>query len=37
MTTNKRPNFNNVIAALQLLGAGPGGVQDAPALSLIHI
>ena len=25
------PNFSNVIAALQLLGGGPGGAQNAPA------
>lgn len=25
------PNFSNVIAALQLLGSGPGGVQNMPA------
>ncbi|WP_207100800.1 hypothetical protein [Paracoccus shandongensis] len=24
------PNFNNVLAALQLLGGGPGGVQNVP-------
>ena len=24
------PNFNNVIAALQLLGGGPGGARNAP-------
>jgi hypothetical protein len=24
------PNFSNVIAALQLLGSGPGGAQNAP-------
>ena len=28
------PNFNNVIAALQLLGGGPGGVQNGPVHDL---
>lgn len=30
MTANQGPNFNNVIAALQLLGSGSGGVQNVP-------
>ncbi len=34
MTANQGPNFNNVIAALQLLGSGSGGVQNVPALGM---
>lgn len=30
MNGSERPNFNNVIAALQLLGSGSGGVQNIP-------
>lgn len=30
------PNFSNVIAALQLLGGGPGGVHDLPAQAMQH-
>lgn len=34
MTANERPNFNNVIAALQLLGSGVGGVQNVPPMGM---
>ena len=30
MPGDTMPNFNDVIAALQLLGSGPGGVQNMP-------
>lgn len=30
MTAQAKPNFNNVIAALQLLGAVPGGAENEP-------
>ncbi len=30
MPGDKIPNFNNVIAALQLLGSGPGGASNVP-------